>query len=146
MNAIEDFLFVLNEKLIFTYPFSRYFGSLWFFFVRFLLIYPSKFAKYFAYFIVLSILFSFIFSFFCLGVDIIYGALKSFNAKLLETPSMVRQFFDDDTRTKIKLLSQFLQKDVDTKKALLSSKDDDPEWFEGIQSLNKKGVLFVTIV
>ncbi|XKL68944.1 hypothetical protein PGB90_006713 [Kerria lacca] len=70
----------------------------------------------------------------CSGVDIIYGALKTFNIELLETASKVKQFFDDDAQKKIKLLSRFFKNEEDKKRASLSRRSDDPEWFEDLET------------
>lgn len=66
------------------------------------------------------------------GADIIYNALKAVNSEFLRTGQMVKGFFDENIKEKVRILANYLMQSGDAEdNTIKSSRKDDPKWFEG---------------
>nr|XP_014281671.1 DNA fragmentation factor subunit beta isoform X2 [Halyomorpha halys] len=70
-----------------------------------------------------------------MGADIIYNAFKAVNIEFLRTGQMVKGFFDENVKEKVRILANYLLKSGDAEdNTLKSSRKDDPKWFEGLET------------
>uniref|UniRef100_A0A1B6D4X6 CIDE-N domain-containing protein n=1 Tax=Clastoptera arizonana TaxID=38151 RepID=A0A1B6D4X6_9HEMI len=70
-----------------------------------------------------------------MGVDIIYNALKLVNIDLLRAGEEVKNFFDEHLKEKVKVLVQAINNVKGNEdKTKLSSRNEDPDWFIGVET------------
>lgn len=67
------------------------------------------------------------------GADILYNALQAVNLDYLRAGNKAQTFFTHNIKEKVMNLAKLINK-PETQNVQLSSKVDDPDWFEGIDS------------
>jgi len=65
--------------------------------------------------------------------DMLYNALQTLNLDYLRAGNEAQKFFTDNIKEKVMNLAKLINK-AETQNVHLSSKVDDPDWFEGIDS------------
>ncbi|RZF32649.1 hypothetical protein LSTR_LSTR004077 [Laodelphax striatellus] len=69
------------------------------------------------------------------GADLIYNVLKTANIDVLRAAVQVQNFFDDKIKEKVRILSSVVEKEQESSdKTLCSSRDEDPDWFTGLET------------
>ncbi|KAJ9581202.1 hypothetical protein L9F63_023620, partial [Diploptera punctata] len=78
------------------------------------------------------------------GTILLYNALKAVNIDYLKAGNAAETFFSNNLKEKLNLLSKLLKKESKKWNTKASTKDDDPKWFEGIDSRSKTKEEFMT--
>ncbi|XP_054275503.1 DNA fragmentation factor subunit beta-like [Macrosteles quadrilineatus] len=72
---------------------------------------------------------------FLTGADLIYNTLRYVNIDFLRAGEKVREFFDENIKEKVRVLAEVLSDKKSTDcKTFFSRKDDDPDWFLGLET------------
>ncbi|KAK5640919.1 hypothetical protein RI129_009466 [Pyrocoelia pectoralis] len=68
--------------------------------------------------------------------EILYKAIREVNEEYLSAGEKVQEFFTEKMKNKVFKLAEVL-KGIDTNKTLRSTKEEHPEWFEGLDTRSK---------
>uniref|UniRef100_A0A1Y1KI19 CIDE-N domain-containing protein n=1 Tax=Photinus pyralis TaxID=7054 RepID=A0A1Y1KI19_PHOPY len=68
--------------------------------------------------------------------EILYKAIREVNDEYLSAGEKVQEFFTEKMKNKVFKLAEVL-KGIDTNKTLRSTREDHPEWFEGLDTRSK---------
>ncbi|XP_073977037.1 DNA fragmentation factor-related protein 4 isoform X3 [Rhodnius prolixus] len=69
------------------------------------------------------------------SADLIYNALKLVNLDVFKAGDAILNFFDEDIKAKVRVLSELAKEcDDDLDLTLVSTKKDHPDWFIGVDS------------
>lgn len=68
------------------------------------------------------------------GAELIYSTLQLINIDLLRSGAAVQKFFDHNMKEKLRQLNRIVNAEEEDDRARLSSRDEDPDWFTGLDT------------